>query len=126
MALAAHLVAVIYIDLHALFGYQKITLIFFMTGITGQGSRLAAMIQDNFTMGHFSGPRDPDRFVIMTLTAFKALNLVLAGLGPETPPLVFFGHLNGFYRKRQGRIDLLSIIKGSRCLFVGLNDAALI
>jgi hypothetical protein len=62
----------------------------------------------------------------MTLTAFKALYLVLAGLGPETPPLVFFGHPNGFYRKRQGRIDLLFIIKGSRCIFVDLNNAALI
>ena len=35
VALAAHLVAVIHIDFRTLFGYQKITLIFFMTGITG-------------------------------------------------------------------------------------------
>ncbi len=35
MALAAHLVAVIHVHFHALFGYQKIALIFFVTGITG-------------------------------------------------------------------------------------------
>ena len=35
MALAAHLVGVIHIHFHALFGYQKITLIFVVTGITG-------------------------------------------------------------------------------------------
>jgi hypothetical protein len=125
VALTAHLVAVIHIDFRALFGYQKITFIFFVTGITGQRPCLAAMIQDNFTMGNFSGPRDPDRFVIMALTATEALQLVLAGLGSEAPPLVSFRHQNGTYGKRQGRIDLLFIIKGSRCIFVGLNDAAL-
>jgi hypothetical protein len=35
MALSAHLVAVVHIDFHALFGYQKITLIFIVTGKTG-------------------------------------------------------------------------------------------
>ena len=124
VTLAAHLVAVIHIDFRALFGYQKIPLIFFVAGITGQGPRLAAVIQDNFAMGDFSRPRDPDRFVIMALTATEALHFVFAGLGPEAPPLVSFRHLNGFCRKRQGRIDLLFIIKGSRCIFVDLNDAA--
>jgi len=35
MALTAHLVAVIHVHFHALFGHQKITLIFVVTGITG-------------------------------------------------------------------------------------------
>ena len=35
MALAAQLVRVIHVHFHALFGYQKITLIFVVTGITG-------------------------------------------------------------------------------------------
>ena len=35
MALAAHLVAVIHIYLRSLFGYQKITFISFVAGITG-------------------------------------------------------------------------------------------
>ena len=35
MALTAHLVGVIHVYLHALFGHQKITLIFVVTGITG-------------------------------------------------------------------------------------------
>jgi hypothetical protein len=116
---------VIHIDFRALFGYQKIPLIFFVAGITGQGPRLAAVIQDNFAMGDFSSPRDPDRFVIMALTATEALHFVFAGLGPEAPSLVSFRHQNGRYRKRQGRIDLLLIIKGGRCIFVDLNDAAL-
>jgi hypothetical protein len=71
------------------------------------------VIQHNFTMGDFSGPRDPDRFVIMALTATEALHFVFAGLGSEAPPLVSFGHQNGRYGKRQGRIDLLFIINGS-------------
>ena len=60
----------------------------------------------------------------MTLTATKALQLVLAGLGPETPSLVFFRDPNGLYGERKVRIDLLFIIKGSRRIFVNLNDAA--
>jgi hypothetical protein len=60
----------------------------------------------------------------MTLTATKALQLVLAGLSPETASLVSFGHLNGLHRKRQDPIDLLFIIKRSRCIFVDLNNAA--
>ncbi len=82
------------------------------------------MNQGDVTMGHFSSPWDRDRFIIMTLTAAKALHLVFAGLGPETPSLVSFGHLNVFHRKRQDRIDLLFIIKGSRRIFVDLNNAA--
>ncbi len=35
MALTAHLIAVIHVYFHALFGHQKITLIFVVTGITG-------------------------------------------------------------------------------------------
>jgi hypothetical protein len=35
MALTAHLVAVVHIGFHALFGYQKITLIFVVTGKAG-------------------------------------------------------------------------------------------
>ena len=83
------------------------------------------MIQDDITVGDFSGPSGRDRFVIMALTAAKALQLVFAGLGPETPCLVSFGHLNGFHRKRLDRIDLLLIIKWNRRVFVCLNDAAL-
>jgi hypothetical protein len=60
----------------------------------------------------------------MTLTATKALQLVLAGPGPEIPPPVFFRDANGLYGKRQVRIDLFFIIKGSRRIFVNLNDAA--
>ncbi len=77
-------------------------------------------------MGDFSGPSDRDRFVIMTLTAAKALQFVLTGHGPETPSLVSFGHLHGIHRKRQDPIDLLLIIKWNRRVFVGLNDAPLI
>ena len=40
VALAAHLVAVVHIDFRALFGDQKITLIFLVAGIAGQGPRL--------------------------------------------------------------------------------------
>ena len=83
------------------------------------------MIQDDITVGDFSGPSGCDRFVIMALTAAKALQLVFAGLCPETPSLVSFGHLNGFHRERLDRIDLLLIIKGSRCIFEDLNDATL-
>jgi hypothetical protein len=61
----------------------------------------------------------------MALTAAKALQLVLAGFSPKTSPPVSFGHLNGFYRKRLDRIDLLLIIKWNRRVFVCLNDAAL-
>jgi hypothetical protein len=82
------------------------------------------MNQHNFTVGYFSGPSDRDRFIVMTLTATKALQLVLTGLGPETPSLVFFRDPNGLYRERKVRIDLLFIIKGSRRIFVNLNDAA--
>ncbi len=84
------------------------------------------MNQGDITVGDFSGPSDRDRFVIMALTAAKALQFVLAGLCPETPALVSFGHLNGIYRKRLDRIDLLLIIKGNHRVFVCLNDAALI
>ena len=125
VALTAHLVAVIHIDFCALFGYQKIVFIFFMAGITGQGSCLAAVIQNDFTVGDFSGPRDPDRLVIVALTAFKALHLVLARFGAELPPLVSFRYQHGRYGKRQGRIDLFFIINGRRCIFVDFNDAAL-
>ena len=125
VTLAAHLVDVIHIDFGALFGYQKIALIFFVTGITGKGPCLTAMIEGDFTMGDISGPRNLNRFVIVALTAFKALHLVLASLGPELPPLVSFCHQNGRYGKRQGRIDLLFIIKGGRCIFIDLNNAAL-
>ena len=83
MALAAHLVAVIHIHFHAPFGYQKITLILFVTGKTGQGFILPAMNQDDITMGHFSGLCNRDFFIVVTLTALKALDLVLAGLCPE-------------------------------------------
>ena len=34
VALATHLVAMIHIDFRTLFGYQKVALIFFVTGIT--------------------------------------------------------------------------------------------
>jgi hypothetical protein len=83
------------------------------------------MIQDDITVGDFSGPSGCDRFVIMALTAAKALQLVFAGLCPETPSPVSFGHLNGFHRERLDRIDLLLIIKWNRRVFVCLNDAAL-
>ena len=121
VALAAHLVAVVHIDFRALFGYQKITLILFMTGIAGQGPCLAAVIQNDFTVGDFSSPRHLDRFIIVALAAFKTLHLVLAGFNPEASPLVSFGHQNGRYRKRQGRIDLIFIKRSSR-IFVGLDD----
>jgi hypothetical protein len=122
VALTAHLVAVIHIDFGALFGYQEITLIFVMAGITGQGACLAAMIQGNLTMGNFSGSGDPDRFIIVTLTAFKTLYLVLAGLDPEAPPLISFRHQNGRYGKGQGRIDLPVIEMGVRFL-INLGNA---
>ena len=124
MALAAHLVAVIHIDFCTLFGYQKIPFIFFVAGIAGQGPRLGAVIQGYLTMGDFSGLRDPDRFVIVALTAFKTLHFVLAGLGPEAAPLVSFRHQDGTDGKRQSGIDLLFIIKRGRCIFIDLNDAA--
>ena len=125
VTLAAHLVAVIHIDFGALFGYQKITLIFFVTGITGKRPRLAAVIEGDFSVGDFSGPRNLNRFVVVALTAFEALHLVLAGLGPELSSLVPFCHQNGRYGKRQGRIDLLFIINGGRRIFVDFNDASL-
>jgi hypothetical protein len=84
------------------------------------------MIQDDITVGDFSGPSDRNRFVIMALTATETLQLVLAGLGPETTSLVSFDHLNGFQRKRPDRSDLLLVIKWSLSVFVCLNDAALI
>ncbi len=37
MALGAHLIAVIHIDFHTRFGYEKITLILIMTRKTGKG-----------------------------------------------------------------------------------------
>ena len=124
VALTAQLVAVIHIHFHAIFGFQKITLFFAVAAETGQGPRLAAVRKDNFTMGDLGSVCNPDRFVIMTFTAFKALNLIFAGLGPENPPLIYFGNLNGTYRKRQDRIDLLFIIKGPRCILIGLYDSA--
>jgi hypothetical protein len=82
------------------------------------------MIQDDITVGDFSGPSGCDRFVIMALTAAKALHFVFTGFGPEIPSLVFFRDPDSLYRERQVRIDLLFIIKGSRRIFVNLNDAA--
>jgi hypothetical protein len=124
VALTAHLIAVIHIDLGALFGDQKISFFFVVTGITGQGPRLAAVIEDNFAMGDFSGVCNPDRFIIMTLAAFETLHLVFAGIGPEAPSLISFRHQNGSYGKRQGCIDLLFSIKRGCRILVDLNNAA--
>ncbi len=88
MALSADLVAVIHIYFDALFGHQKIALILFMTGETGKRSILATMNQGDIAMGHFSGLGNCNFFVIVTLTALKALQLVRPGLDPERSPLV--------------------------------------
>jgi len=83
------------------------------------------MLQDDITVGDFSGPSDRDRFVVMTLTAAEALQFILAGFCPEMPSLVSFGYLNGIHRKRPDRIDLLLIIKWGCRIFVDLNDAVI-
>ena len=76
MALRAHLVAVIHIHFDTGFGFQRITFLKIMTCKTGQGFFPTAMIQLDITMGHFSSPGNTDRFIIMTLAAFKTLYLV--------------------------------------------------
>jgi len=99
VALSAELIGMIHIHFHALFGLQKIAFRFVVTAVTGQRPCLAAMIKGNLTMGDFSRLRDANRFVIMTLTAFKTLYLIFTGFGPETPPLVALRYLNKFYRQ---------------------------
>jgi hypothetical protein len=46
------------------------------------------MNQDDIAMGYFGGPGNLDFFIIVTLTALKALQLVRPGLDPERSPLV--------------------------------------
>jgi len=82
------------------------------------------MNQDDFTVGHFSCPGDPDRFIIVTLAAFKALYFFGPRLGLEISPLVFLHHPYGLYGKREDGIDLHFIIKWGSCIFIHLNDTA--
>ena len=65
MALTAHLVAVVHVYLHTLFGLQEITLILFVAGKTRQGVFLAAVIQEDITVSHFSGACNGDLCIIM-------------------------------------------------------------
>lgn len=126
MTLAAHLVAVIHVDLNFRFGYQVITFVFFVTGIAGHLLYLTGVIQADFTMGHFSGLRNIYGLIFVTLTAFEALHLVLAGFRPEGSALVWPGHLNDIGRKYGYDIDFFSIIEGRICIFISLRYAALI
>jgi hypothetical protein len=125
MALCAHLVAVIHIDFDTRLGFQRITFLFIMTRKTGQRFFPAAMIQLDIAMGHFSSLRNTDRFVIMTLAAFKTLYLVLAGIGPEKSTLISCSHQNGIIRQCQDGLDAFFIIKRCIRILINLGDAAL-
>ena len=126
MALPAHLVTVIHIDLYFCFGHQEITFVLFVTGIARHLLYLAAVFQENFTMGHFSGLWNAYGLVFMALTAFKPLYLVFAGLRPEKSPLVSPGHLNDVSRKHGYDTYFRGLIVRSVCIFIGLRNAALI
>ena len=125
VALAAHLVAVIHIDLRSLFGYQIIALIFFVASITGQGLILSAMDQNDIAMGHFCGPSNRDGFVIMTLTALEALHLVFTGFRPERLRPVFRLYGYFFFGNQKDGIESFFIIEGVGCILNGPVDTAL-
>jgi len=110
VALAAQLVAVIHVHSRSLFNHEDITLIFFMTGKTVEGLSLPTVHQRNIAMGHFSGLRNFDRFIIVTLATLETLNFILAGPGPESPALVPGLHQDGIHRQRLDRADMRLII----------------
>ena len=63
------------------------------TGITVCPS--SAMIQDDIAMGHFSGPRNFNVFIIVALTALKTLRVLSLRVSVQKSLSLVFGlHLN--------------------------------
>ena len=83
MTPAAKLVRVVHIDFQTRFRFQKITRVLFMACKTGQRPFLTAMLQDDNTVGHLSSPFDGNGSIVVTLTALKPLQFILAGFRPE-------------------------------------------
>ena len=125
MTLRAQLVAVVHIHIDTRFGFQKITFLPIMTRKTGKRFFRTAMIESDLAMGHFSSPGDTDRFIVMTLAAFKALDLVFAGFGPENPPCIHCLRRNDICRRHQDRVDALLIINRCVGIFINLRNTAL-
>jgi len=82
------------------------------------------MNRGNITVGNFSGPGNGYAFVIVTLTALKALYLVFTGFGPEAAPLITGLNQNGILRKGRDRIHTRFVIKRGRGVLNGMYDAA--
>ena len=126
MALTAHLITVIHIDFCPLFSYQKVTLILCMAGKTVQRFVFRAMCQDDITMGHLRGPVNPDLLVVVTVAAFKTLDLVIACFRPEKSALVFCLNQNRFLWNWGDRVDYFLIVKGTGRPFNGHGDSGML
>ena len=83
---------------------------------------LPAVYQYNIAMGHFSGLRDQDFFIVVALTALEALNFFLAGTRPEAPPLIAGIYQDGIHRQRLDLADMRCVFKRGGRLFVGFGD----
>ncbi len=121
VALAAYLVGVIHRRLDALFRFQQVPIALFVACKTGQRP-LPAMIQRDIPVGRLRGPFNRDFFVVVALTASKALDLIHAALRSEKPPLVFYLHLDRVPGRRRKEADPLFIIERGRGFFYRLRD----
>ena len=124
MALTAHLVAVVHINLGARLGDEVIARILFMTGVAGKRFVLSPVIEHDIPVGNFSSLYLIDPFIIVALAAFKSFNPGLAGFGPEASPLISGLHQNNIPGKRYGRVNLRLIIKRLGGALVDPGDPA--
>jgi len=125
VALAAHLVTVIHIDLGSPFGNKVVSLISLVAGETVERLVFSAMVKAYIPMGDFGSPGDGDCLVIVTSAAPVALYPGLSRVRPETHPLVLGSNQHGIYRQYRFQFQIGLVENRSTRLLIQFDNAAL-